>query len=187
MCRPTRNGAAPGARPSCRRRLGTVTIAMMKKSPTHTSCSHVMRRTCGVGSAKAPLAPASPTPPPPLGSRVGRLPGDGEPPSGSRLQGLCSGKGRTGEKTRGDPCADCIALRPSFGLVRRLAPLHLHLVRVTLRSQSRLLVRHSFSSGGHESSNALAVLLRRYWTPVNRVPRFRPQRAARAPRWRCPS
>ena len=46
---------------------------------------------------------------------------------------------------------------------RGLAPLHLHiLVRVTLRSHSRLLVRYSFSSGGHESSNALAVLLSRF-------------------------
>ena len=30
---------------------------------------------------ESPLAPASPTPPPPLGSPVWRLPGDGEPSS----------------------------------------------------------------------------------------------------------
>ena len=128
-----------------------------------------MRGTCGVGSAKAPLR-ASPTPPPPLGSRVGRLPlpGDGEPPSGSRLQSpLLRQRANRGENPRRPLCtlhrsAPLVRTRPP---TRGLAPLHLHLVRVTLRSQSRLLVRYSFSSGGHESSNALAVVLQRLSLP----------------------
>ena len=73
-------------------------------------------------------------------------------------------KGEQGRKpaaTRGHTArsAPLVRTRPP---TRGLAPLHLHiLVSVTLRSHSRLLVRYSFSSGGHESSNALAVLLSR--------------------------
>ena len=76
---------------------------------------------------------------------------NGEPPSGSRLQSLCSGKGRTGEKARGDPCADCSLCAPRSDLsadsrTRTIA--RAPLCELTLRSPlDRSLFRHSISRG----------------------------------------
>ena len=166
MCRATRDGAR--ARPTQLQASSWLRYLVQQdeNEPKHTHPARMWRVARVVLGARKPLSlprPPRPRPSVPVWGDYQET-ANRPPVPGSRA--LCSGKGRTGEKTRG-PAGR--ALRPSFGLVRRLAPLHVHLVRVTLRSQSRLLVRHSFSSGGHESSYALAVLLQRLSLATTKV------------------